>query len=68
MKALGADIILLAFLHYEDDLEQFGREVLPIVRKLEKEGRGKDEAYEVEQTGWIYAAPDKKDEKQDQKK
>ena len=54
LKSLGADIILLAFLNYEDDIEQFGREVLPKVRELEKQGRGQDQAFEVERTGWIY--------------
>lgn len=54
LKSLGASIILVAFLNYEDDIEQFGREVLPRVRKLEAEGRGTDEAFEVERTGWIY--------------
>ena len=43
LKALGASILLTAFLHYEDEIELFGREVLPKVRELEKKGRGTDE-------------------------
>lgn len=54
LKALGASIVLTAFLHYEEEIEQFGREVLPLVRQMEAEGRGTDEAYEVERTGWVY--------------
>jgi len=29
------DLILTAFLHYHEEIEQFGRDVLPIVRELE---------------------------------
>ncbi len=54
LKSLGVDIILTAFLHYEEEIEHFGREVLPLVRELEKQGRGKDEAFETARTGWIY--------------
>lgn len=56
LKSLGVDIILTAFLHYDDEIEQFGREVLPLVRDLEKQGRGKDEAFETARTGYIYQA------------
>lgn len=55
LKSLGIDIVLLGFLHYEEEIEQFGREVLPLVRKLEAEGRGKDVDFEIEQTGEVYA-------------
>lgn len=54
LKSLGASILLTAFLHYDEEIEQFGREVIPLVRELEKQGRGKDEAYEVQLTGDIY--------------
>jgi alkanesulfonate monooxygenase len=64
LKSLGVDIILTAFLHYEDEIEEFGREVLPLVRELEKQGRGKDEAFETDRTGYIYreepSEPEKK--------
>jgi alkanesulfonate monooxygenase SsuD/methylene tetrahydromethanopterin reductase-like flavin-dependent oxidoreductase (luciferase family) len=56
LKSLGIDIILLAFLHYEDDIENFGEKVLPLVRKLEKEGRGKNAEDEIARTGEVYRA------------
>ena len=34
-KRVGADLMLLGFLHYHEDVQYFGREVLPIVRELE---------------------------------
>ncbi|MCA1282187.1 dimethylsulfone monooxygenase SfnG [Saccharopolyspora sp. 7B] len=34
-KKRGADLILLGFLHYLEDVEHFGTHVLPIVRELE---------------------------------
>ncbi|MDA3627751.1 dimethyl sulfone monooxygenase SfnG [Saccharopolyspora sp. WRP15-2] len=36
-KKRGANLLLLGFLHYLDDVEHFGRYVLPIVRELEAE-------------------------------
>ncbi|KAI9758988.1 MAG: hypothetical protein M4579_002651 [Chaenotheca gracillima] len=54
LKSLGVSIVLTAFLHYEDDIEQFGTQVLSLVRKLEGEGRGKDAEYEIRLTGDIY--------------
>jgi len=36
-KRRGANLLLLGFLHYHEDVEYFGRHVLPIVRELEKE-------------------------------
>ena len=36
-KARGADLLLLGFLHYHEDVAAFGSEVLPIIRELEKE-------------------------------
>jgi alkanesulfonate monooxygenase len=56
LKALGIDIVLLAFLHYEDDIEEFGRAVLPMVRDLERKGRGKDVEEEIRRTGDVYRA------------
>lgn len=64
IKALGATILLTAFLHYEDEIEKFGREVLPKVRELEKQGRGKDEEYEISQTGHIYSEATAEDSNQ----
>jgi alkanesulfonate monooxygenase len=51
LKSLGIYLGLLAFLHYEEDIEEFGKEVLPLVTKLEKEGRGKNVHEEIERTG-----------------
>lgn len=56
LKSLGIDIVLCGFLHYEDDIENFGKEVLPLVRKLEKEGRGSDAEDEIRRTGEVYRA------------
>lgn len=40
-KAVGVDLILGGFLHYLEDVEYFGKRVLPIVRELEaKQARG----------------------------
>ncbi|CAN9431069.1 unnamed protein product [Alternaria sp. RS040] len=54
LKSLGVDLVLTAHLHYEEDLERFGKEVLPLVRKLEAAGRGKDVEDEIRRTGDIY--------------
>lgn len=56
LKSLGIDILLLAFLHYEEDIGAFGEQVLPLVRRLEKEGRGKDATDEIARTGDVYRA------------
>jgi FMNH2-dependent dimethyl sulfone monooxygenase len=39
LKELGIDIILCGFLHYDWELEQFGRKVIPLVREREEAGR-----------------------------
>ena len=36
-KRQGVDLFLLGFLHFHEDVQYFGREVLPIVRELEAE-------------------------------
>ena len=54
LKSLGISILLVAFLHYDDEVQQFGEQVLSLVRKLEAEGRGTDEAYEINLTGDVY--------------
>ena len=56
LKSLGVDILLTAFLHYDEEIETFGREVVPIVRRLEAEGRGRDAEFEIERTGAVYRA------------
>ncbi|MFO1140902.1 MAG: dimethyl sulfone monooxygenase SfnG [Amaricoccus sp.] len=35
IKAAGADLVLLGFLHFQEEVEFFGREVIPLVRELE---------------------------------
>jgi alkanesulfonate monooxygenase len=54
LKALGVNIVLTAYLHYDEEIAAFGEKVLPLVRKLEAEGRGKDASYEIELTGDVY--------------
>ncbi|BBY35312.1 dimethyl sulfone monooxygenase SfnG [Mycolicibacter minnesotensis] len=34
-RRLGVDLILTAFLHFQEELEAFGKKVLPLVRELE---------------------------------
>lgn len=54
LKSLGVNILLTAFLHYDEEIEHFGKEVIPLVRKLESEGRGKDQEDEIKRTGDVY--------------
>lgn len=35
LKQIGVDLILTAFLHYDEDLEAFGTKVIPLVREKE---------------------------------
>ncbi|MDQ0474709.1 dimethylsulfone monooxygenase SfnG [Labrys wisconsinensis] len=37
LKAAGADLILLGFLHFQEEVEHFGKHVIPLVRQLEAE-------------------------------
>ena len=48
--------MLTAFLHYDDEIEQFRKVVIPLVQKLEAEGRGKNVDYEIKLTGDVYKA------------
>ncbi len=34
-RKLGVDLILAGFLHYHEEVDAFGRQVLPLVRELE---------------------------------
>lgn len=34
LDAIGVDLVLTAFLHYIEEVEAFGREIVPLVRKL----------------------------------
>jgi FMNH2-dependent dimethyl sulfone monooxygenase len=40
-KAAGVDLILSAFLHFQEEVEYFGKHVLPIVRELEAKAERK---------------------------
>lgn len=46
--------MLVAFLNYETDIQDFGEKVIAEVRRKEKEGRGKDQAFEIGLTGDVY--------------
>ncbi|MDB6078234.1 MAG: putative sulfonate monooxygenase [Akkermansiaceae bacterium] len=37
LKSIGVDLILSAFLHFQEEVVYFGERVLPLVRKLEEE-------------------------------
>jgi FMNH2-dependent dimethyl sulfone monooxygenase len=37
LKDAGVDLLLLAFLHFQEEVEYFGREVIPLVRELERQ-------------------------------
>lgn len=54
LKSLGIDIVLVAFLHYEEDVEDFGEKVISLVRELEAVGRGKNQEEEIARTGEVY--------------
>jgi dimethylsulfone monooxygenase len=35
LKKIGVDLVLLGFLHFQEEVEYFGRRVIPLVRALE---------------------------------
>jgi dimethylsulfone monooxygenase len=35
LKRAGTDLILLGFLHFQEEVEYFGKHVIPLVRELE---------------------------------
>ncbi|PWC74127.1 dimethylsulfone monooxygenase SfnG [Azospirillum sp. TSH64] len=35
LKSIGVDLVLLGFLHFQEEVEYFGRHVIPLVRELE---------------------------------
>ena len=35
LKSIGVDLVLAGFLHFIEEVEYFGRKVLPLVRELE---------------------------------
>ena len=56
LKSLGVGILLTAFLHYDEEIEKFGREVIPLVRRLEQEGGERNQEEEIRLTGDVYRA------------
>ncbi|MCD2177923.1 dimethylsulfone monooxygenase SfnG [Rhizobium sp. C1] len=40
LKRSGADLILLGFLHFQEEVEYFGKHVIPLVRELEAQEAG----------------------------
>jgi alkanesulfonate monooxygenase len=55
LKSIGVNLVLNAFLHYDEEIERFGKEVIPLVRRLEAEGRGTDPDVETALTGAVYS-------------
>ncbi|MCK6377058.1 MAG: dimethyl sulfone monooxygenase SfnG, partial [Zoogloea sp.] len=37
LKAVGVDLVLTGFLHFQEEVEYFGKHVLPLVREIEAE-------------------------------
>ena len=37
LKTIGVDLLLTAFLHFQEEVEYFGKRVLPLVRELEQQ-------------------------------
>lgn len=46
LKEVGVDLVLLGFLHFQEDVEFFGRHVIPLVRELEARGARQFQAAE----------------------
>ncbi len=46
LKEIGVDLILLGFLHFQEEVEFFGRHVIPLVRDLEARGSRQFQAAE----------------------
>ena len=44
LKAVGVDLILSGFLHFQEEVAYFGQKVLPLVRQLEAEAAAKAQA------------------------
>ncbi len=46
LKEVGVDLVLLGFLHFQEEVEYFGRRVIPLVRALEAKTAAHAEAAE----------------------
>jgi FMNH2-dependent dimethyl sulfone monooxygenase len=44
LKAVGVDLVLAGFLHFQEEVEYFGKRVLPLVRELEAKALSKQTA------------------------
>ena len=44
LKAVGVDLVLAGFLHFQEEVEYFGQRVLPLVRALEAEALSRQTA------------------------
>jgi FMNH2-dependent dimethyl sulfone monooxygenase len=44
LKAVGVDLVLAGFLHFQEEVEYFGQRVLPLVRELEAEALSRQTA------------------------
>ncbi|MBX6764917.1 MAG: dimethyl sulfone monooxygenase SfnG [Rubrobacteraceae bacterium] len=47
LKDLGVDVVLCGFLHYDWELEEFGKRVIPLVREREAARRSKRKTFAV---------------------
>ena len=41
LKSVGVDLVLTGFLHFIEEVEYFGKRVLPLVRELERKQQAK---------------------------
>ena len=44
LKAVGVDLVLTGFLHFIEEVEYFGKRVLPLVRELEEAARSREQS------------------------
>jgi dimethylsulfone monooxygenase len=42
LKTVGVDLVLTGFLHFIEEVEYFGKRVLPLVRELEEAARSRE--------------------------
>ena len=44
LKSVGVNLVLLGFLHFQEEVEYFGKHVIPLVRELEQQSEPLDKA------------------------
>ena len=54
LKSFGCINSAGPFLHHDDEIAPFGRQVIEAVREKEKQGKGNDEAYGSILKGYVY--------------